>query len=176
MNNDICDVEVKSWISETIRAYAYKYFGRKKMPKKMRARHWTALYKLFFLRRDLVCKTDKHFKKYFEETKLKEALFNYDESDFFVWEMMHGGKCGLNIGVMKSCFDIDIPYNNRKLLDLLLRVPLEYRINDKHHLDLKRKMNKELFDLNIRVVNLNETKKRKVFANTVFRINSFLPF
>ena len=71
MNSDVCDVEVKSWISETIRAYAYKYFGRKKMPKKMRARHWSALYKLFFFRRDLLWKTDKHFKEYFANTKLK---------------------------------------------------------------------------------------------------------
>ena len=90
--------------------------------------------------------------------------------------MMHGGKCGLNIGVMKSCFDIDIPYNNRKLLDILLRVPLEYRINDNHHLDLKKNMNNELYEMNIRVVNLNETKKRKTMANMVFRLNSILPF
>ena len=89
---------------------------------------------------------------------------------------MHGGKCGLNIGVMKSCFDITIPYNNRKLLDLLLRVPLEYRISDQHHLDLKKTMNKELYDMNIRVVNLNETEGRKKMANIYYTINSHLPF
>ena len=152
IQNDICDVEVKSWISETIRAYAYKYFGRKKFPKNLSARNYTSLYKIFFMNRKLVWETDKYFKQYFKNTQLKEHLYNYDESDFFVWEMMHGGKCGLNIGVMKSCFDITIPYNNRKLLDLLLRVPLEYRISDKHHMDLKKVMNKELFDMNIRVV------------------------
>ena len=89
---------------------------------------------------------------------------------------MHGGKCGLNIGVMKSCFDITIPFNNRKLLDLLLRVPLSYRLSDKHHLDMKKMMNNELYDMNIRVVNLNETKKRKRFARLYFTINSHLPF
>ncbi|MBE6734192.1 MAG: hypothetical protein E7563_02460 [Ruminococcaceae bacterium] len=176
IHSDVCDVEVKSWISETIRAYAYKYFGRKKFPKNLKARNYTSLYKIFFMNRKLVWETDKYFKEYFRNTQLKEHLYNYDESDFFVWELMHGGKCGLNIGVMKSCFDITIPYNNRNLLDLLLRVPLEYRISDKHHMDLKKLMNKELYDMNIRVVNLNETSARKKLANIYYTINSFLPF
>lgn len=176
IQNDVCDVEVKSWISETIRAYAYKYFGRKKFAKNLTARNYTSLYKIFFMNRKLVWDTDKHFKAYFKNTQLKEHLFNYDESDFFVWEMMHGGKCGLNIGVMKSCFDITIPYNNRKLLDLLLRVPLDKRISDQHHMDLKRHMNAELYDMNIRVVNLNETSRRKKMVNIYYTINSKLPF
>lgn len=176
INSNVCDVEVKSWISETIRAYAYKYFGRTSFPKSLSARNYTSLYKIFFMNRKLVYETDKYFKEYLRNTQLKEKLFNYDESDFFVWEMMHGGKCGLNIGVMKSCFDITIPYNNRKLLDLLLRVPLEYRLSDKHHLDLKKLMNRELYDMNIRVVNLNETNRRKKMANIYYTINSFLPF
>lgn len=176
IKSDVCDVEVKSWISETIRAYAYKYFGRTKMPKSLSPRNYTSLYKIFFMNRRLVFETDRYFKEYLKNTKLKENLFNYDESDFFVWEMMHGGKCGLNIGVMKSCFDITIPYNNRKLLDLLLCVPLEYRVSDKHHLDLKKYMNEELYDMNIRVVNLNETDKRKKAANFYFTVNSKLPF
>ena len=90
--------------------------------------------------------------------------------------MMHGYKCGLDIGVMKTCFDITIPYNNRKLLDLLLRVPLDKRLNDQLHLDLKQELNRELFDMNIRVVNLNETDTRKKLANLYFTINSRLPF
>ena len=176
INNNVCDVEVKSWISETIRAYAYKYFGRKKFPKSLSARNYTSLYKIFVLNRRLVYETDRYFKEYIEATRLKEHIFNYDETDFFVWEMMHGGKCGLNIGVMKSCFDITIPYNNRKLLDLLLCVPLKYRITDKHHLDMKKILNKELYRMNIRVVNLNETSRRKKVANIYFTINSHLPF
>ena len=116
----------------------------------------------------------------FVPLSLKEHLFNYDESDFFVWEMMHGGKCGLNIGVMKACFDITIPYNNRKLLDLLLRVPLEKRLSDELHLDMKKTLNKKLYEMNIRVVNLNETDQRKKLANQLanlyFTVNSILPF
>lgn len=176
IQNDVCDVEVKSWISETIRAYAYKYFGKKRFPRSLAPRHYTSLYKIFLLNRRLVWETDGHFRRYLHSTKLKQHLYNYDETDFFVWEHMHGGKCGLNIGVMKSCFDIVIPYNNRRLLDLLLRVPLEYRITDRHHMDLKKHMNRELYDMNIRVVNLNETNFRKKMAGIYFTINSILPF
>lgn len=176
INNDVCDVEIKSWISETIRAYAYKYFGRTKFKKDLRPRDYSSLYKIFLGNRRLLKETDKHFEDYIRETQLKEHLFNYDESDFFVWEMMHGGKCGLNIGVMKSCHDITIPYNNRKLLDLLLRVPLDKRISDQHHLDMKKYLNPELYEMNIRVVNLNETKRRKRAINFYYIVNTHLPF
>lgn len=175
INDYECDVEVKSWISETVRAYAYKYFGRTSFPKKLSARNYTSLYKIFVLNRKLAYETDVIFKNYWAHTHLKEHVFNYEETDLFVWEMMHGAKCGLDIGVMKTCFDITIPYNNRKLLDLLLKVPLEKRLSDQLHLDLKRVMNEELFSMNIRVVNLNETNLRKKMVNTYFIINSFLP-
>ncbi len=176
MRTDVCDVEVKSWISETIRAYAYKYFGKKRFRKSLTPRNYTSLYKIFLANRRLAKDTDRRFAEYLSNTELKNHLFNYDETDIFVWEMMHGGKCGLDIGVMKSCFDITIPYNNRKLLDLLLRVPLEYRISDQLHLDMKKQMNKELYDMNIRVVNLNETKLRKKLIGMYYSINSFLPY
>ena len=90
--------------------------------------------------------------------------------------MMHGGKCGLDIGVMKTCFDITIPYNNRLLLDLLLRVPLEKRLSDQLHLDMKKTLNRDLYDMNIRVVNANETEFRKKCLNAYFTINSHFPF
>ena len=89
---------------------------------------------------------------------------------------MHGGKCGLDIVVMKSCFDITILYNNRKLLDLLLKVPLKDLIPEQHHLDMKKQMNPELYNMNIRVVNLNETKTRKKLAETYYTVNSQLPY
>ncbi|MBQ8164279.1 MAG: hypothetical protein IJZ94_00480 [Clostridia bacterium] len=176
MQENVCDIEVKSWISETVRAYAYKYYGRKTMPKNMKPRHYSALYKMFFFRRTLLYKTDKAFEKYIADTKIKEHLFNYDESDLFVWEMMHGGKCSTNIGTMRFCFDITIPYNNRNLIDLLLRVQLEDRLSDRHHLDMKKYLNEDITALNICVANENQTFRRKRLLNTIYRINTILPF
>lgn len=174
LNQDYCDVEVKSWVSETIRAYAYKYFGRTKFPKKLKPRNFTSLYKIFLANRKLCHETDKHFKDYLVGTNFYNHMFNYDQTDFFIWEMEHGGKCGLDIGVMKTDFDITIPYNNRKLLDLLLSVPLQKRIDDISHLDMKKQLNKELFDMNIRVVNLNETNKRKKAINLYYIANCLI--
>ena len=77
---------------------------------------------------------------------------------------------------MKFCFDITFAYNNRKFLDLLFRVPLPKRISDGHHLDMKKYLNKKLYDMNIRVVNLKETDFRAFALNVIFTINSFLPF
>ena len=82
----------------------------------------------------------------------------------------------MNIGTMRFCFDITIPYNNRALLDLLLRVNLPDRLSDRHHMDMKAYLNKELADMKIRVVNQNQTENRKKLLNAVYVINSFLPF
>ena len=71
--------------------------------------------------------------------------------------------------------DITFIYNNRKFLDLMFRVPLKKRISDRHHLDMKRVLNKELYDMNIRVVNLKETDTRARLLNVIFTINTWLP-
>lgn len=67
-------------------------------------------------------------------------------------------------------------YNNRRFLDLMFKVPLEKRISDRHHLDIKKYLNKGLYDMNIRVVNMKETKFRAFALNVIFTINSILPF
>ena len=83
---------------------------------------------------------------------------------------------GVNISEMKYSFDITVLYNNRLFLDLLFRVPLEKRINDQHHLDMKKRLNRELYDLNIRVVNMEETRNRAFLLNLIFNLNTYLPF
>jgi hypothetical protein len=55
-------------------------------------------------------------------------------------------------------------------------VPLDKRIRDQHHLDMKKYLNPELYDMNIRVVNMKETKFRAFALNVIFTINSILPF
>lgn len=77
---------------------------------------------------------------------------------------------------MKLGFDITIPYNNRKLINSLLRLPLEVRLNDYHHLDIKKLLNEELFNMNIHVENVNETKTRGRLLNLIFTANMISPF
>ena len=172
--NAECDVEVKSWVSETIRAYWYKHYGRKTMPK-LSGKLYRNLYKIFLENRGLAHKVDKLFEAYIEKYEYKKIPKDYPPADMHYNEVTWGSWGGLNISEMKYCFDLTFIYNNRKFLDLLFRVPLEKRISDQHHLDMKKYLNKELYDMNIRVVNMKETNFRAFALNVIFTLNSILP-
>lgn len=173
--NADCDVEVKSWVSETIRAYWYKHYGRKSMPK-LSPKLYRNLYKIFIANRSLAHKVDKIFAEYIREFEYDKIPTSYPAADMHYNEVTWGSWGGLNISEMKYCFDITFAYNNRKFLDSLFRVPLDKRISDQHHLDMKKYLNKELYDMNIRVVNMKETDFRAFALNVIFTINSILPF
>lgn len=170
-----CDVEVKSWVSETIRAYWYKHYGRKKMPK-LSPKLYRNLYKIFIFNRPLAHKIDKIFAKYIKEFEYEKIPTCYPTADMHYNEVTWGSWGGMNISEMKYCFDITFAYNNRKFLDLMFRVPLEKRISDEHHLDLKNYLNHELYNMNIRVINMKETATRARLLNIIFTINQFLPY
>ena len=173
--NAECDVEVKSWVSETIRGYWYKHYGRKTMPK-LSPKLFRNLYKIFIFNRGLAHKVDKIFKNYIEEFEYNKIPSIYPPADMHYNEVTWGSWGGANISEMKYCFDITFIYNNRRFLDLMFRVPLEKRISDQHHLDMKRYLNNELYDMNIRVVNMKETSFRAFMLNIIFTINSVIPF
>ena len=169
------DIEVKSWVSETIRAYWYKHYGRKTMPP-LSGKLFRNLYKIFIGDRKLARKIDLLFEEYIEKFEYQKIPLQYPPADMHYNEVTWGSWGGMNISEMKYCFDITFLYNNRKFLDLLFRVPLDKRISDQHHLDMKKYLNKELFDMNIRVVNMHETKTRAFLLNVIFTINTWLPF
>ena len=169
------DVEVKSWVSETIRGYWYKHYGRKRMPK-LSGKLYRNLYKMFLTDRALAHEIDKLFDRYIEEFEYRKVPGQYPPADLHFNEVTWGSWGSMNISEMKYCFDITIIYNNRRFLDLLFKVPLEKRISDQHHLDMKKYLNRELYDMGIRVVNMKETKFRAFALNVIFTINSILPF
>ena len=170
-----CDVEVKSWVSETIRGYWYKHYGRTSMPS-LSPKLYRNLYKIFLTNRCLAHKVDKVFREYIEKYEYRNIPVGYPPADMHFNEVTWGSWGGLNITEMKHCFDITIIYNNRRFLDLMFRVPLEKRIADQHHLDMKKYLNPDLYDMGIRVVNMHETKFRAFALNVIFTINSILPF
>lgn len=166
------DVEVKSWVSETIRAYWYKHYGRSTMPP-LSPQLFRNLYKIFLLDRRLAHDVDALFAEYIDDFEYARIPAQYPPADMHYNEVTWGSWGGLNISEMKFCFDITFIYNNRRFLDLMFRVPLEKRISDQHHLDLKRRLNHELFDMGIRVVNMKETPSRARALNAVFIANRF---
>lgn len=169
------DVEVKSWVSETIRGYWYKYYGRKTMPS-LSGKLFRNLYKIFITNRALAHKVDKLFDKYIEDYEYRKIPSQYPPADMHYFELGWGSWGSLNISEMKFYSDITIIYNNRKFLDMMFRVPLEKRIPDRHHLDMKKYLNPELYNMGIRVVNYHETKFRAWCLNVIFTINTLLPF
>lgn len=168
------DVEVKSWVSETIRAYWYKHYNRSSMPK-LSAKLFRNLYKIFIGNRTLAHKIDNVFEDYIDKYDYKKISPDYLPADLHYNEVTWGSWGGINISDMKFYSDITILYNNRVFLDLLLRVPLEKRISDQHHLDMKKYLNKELWDMHIRVVNMKETITRARLLNIIFTLNNYLP-
>lgn len=187
--NDICkrislskqlsyDIEVKSWVSEVARASRYKIYGKTEMPK-MTARRLTSMYKVFTINRGDAIKTDNRFRDYLTFTGLQKAIeqYHYPWTEFFVWEIVFGCWGGLALtGEHKLTNDITIPYNNRTLLDLMLKTPLEKRISDQVNKDIIRYMDNELYALNVHVVNGNETKKREIGEKLYFEIHSRIPW
>ena len=119
---------------------------------------------------------DGLFKNYIREFEYRKIPSQDPPADMHYNEVCWGSWGGLNISEMKFCFDITIIYNNRRFLDLLFKVPLEKRISDQHHLDMKKYLNRELYDMNIRIVNMKETAFRAFALNVIFTMNSYLPF
>lgn len=188
--NDICkrislatvvdfDVEVKSWVSEVARASRYKMYGKKKMPKKVTPRHLTSMYKVFTFNRKDAISTDKKFREYMDKTNFIGSILgnNYPWSEFFVWEIVFGGWGSLAlVGEHMTTNNITVPYNNRALLDMMLRTPLNKRITDEFNKDIIRTMDKELYDMHVHVVNGNSTKTREIGEKIYFELHSRFPW
>ena len=188
--NDICkriclsedfnyDIEVKSWVSEVYRASRYKMYGKTSFPKEVTPRMLTTMYKVFLFDRKSAKSTDDYFDDYLINTSLKNCLkrFNYPWTEFFVWEIVFGGWGSLSlVGEHFLSNNITIPYNNRAILDFLMRMPLSKRISDELNFDLIKYMDRDLYDLHIHIINGNETKVREFAEKSYYRVHSLLPF
>lgn len=174
---DDFDVEVKSWVSEIGRAYYSKRFnGRKNFGKLPTPRACTTLYKFFLHDRRLVRQTDHVFagyiRKYFEQA----AENPLDWQEQFFWEFRVPSWNGIVItSEQRFSFDITIPYNNRKLLELLLSMPIEDRINDSLYKKIRTKMNPKIDEACENVQNLHHTHRRARFEELYWRIHSKFP-
>ena len=172
------DVEVKSWVSEVGRAYYSKRFhGRTRFGSFPTPRKCTTLYKFFFHNRKLVRDTDKVFacylKKYFRTAKTDPVEWQ----DQFFWEFRVPSWNGLVItGEHRYSFDITIPYNNRRILELLLSTSLDKRIHDNIYAKIREKMNPEIDRTGVAITNLLHTEDREQAENVYYILHSLFPF
>lgn len=164
------DVEVKSWASEIGRAYYSKRFanrvdfGQRPSPRKC-----TAMYKFFLHNRSLVRKTDKVFENWLEFYFQQDMESPIDWQEQLFWEFRVPSWNGLVItGEHRYSFDITVPYNNRRLLELLVSAPIKDRIDDTIYTLIRKKMNPEIDKTGIAVTNIKHTSNRAKMENLYY--------
>lgn len=74
-----------------------------------------------------------------------------------------------------SC-DITIPYNNRRLLTLMLAIPVEMRINDELYWKVRSYANPDVDDAGIQINNLKHTSNRAKMERLYLEIHSRFPW
>ena len=150
---DAYDIELKSWASEVARVF----FERKyqiNMPKQLTERHCSIFQTRFFMHPLLLRKSDKIYREFLEEIDLKETKYNYEHTDLFYWEVRMGA-WGTSVTSSQNVFHrITMPINNRKLLEIFLSFPHDYRKSDNVHKDVIQYGNRKINDSNIEVKNL----------------------
>ena len=161
------DVELKSWISEIGRVMQGKKYGVD-LPLILSPRHFTIFQTRYFGSPKLLRHSDRHYKDYLERINLDKELFNYEHGDLFYWEFRFGS-WGSNVVTTQDIFNfaVTMPMNNRKLMEMFLWFPHEYRKQDMVNKGVIRIKNEEITKLDIDVKNRHLIGKR-LFIEKVY--------
>ena len=127
---DDFDVELKSWASEIGRAFWGRRYGIK-LPDKLTPRHFSIFQTRYFGEPSLLKQSDKVYRDFMKKSKFSYPMFNYENTDMFYWEFRFGSwgtivTTGQNI----FNFEVTMPMNNRKIMDMFLWYPHEFRRAD----------------------------------------------
>ena len=162
------DVELKSWISEIGRAMWGKKYGVD-LPKTLTPRHFTIFQTRYFGSPRLLNHSDKSYKDYLQRINLTHPIYNYEHSDLFYWEFRFGS-WGSNVVTMQDVFShtVTMPMNNRKLIDMFLWFPHEYRYQDMVNREVIKISNEEIAKLDINVHNLYLGGKRVLIEKVYY--------
>ena len=171
------DVEVKSWTSEIGRAFYYKRYGVKKLQKKCTARRVNAMNNIFLLNPWLMYRTDAIYRRFLVDSEFNEHMFNYDWSDIIDLEM-RDSRWGADVISCEHMFshDVTIPYNNRRLGELFLRVPFEDRLSDRTHIDFTYRLCPAVDAANISIKDVAHDNKRMWMDKIYYFVSCVRPF
>lgn len=127
---DDFDTELKSWASEIGRAYWEKRYGFS-LPETLTPLDFSIFQTRFIGAPLLLEKSKRAYKEYLKRTDLLMPPFNYEHTDFFYWEYRFGSN-GTSVTMEQQIFNFDVtmPMNNRKLMDMFLWFPHEFRKED----------------------------------------------
>lgn len=146
------DTEIKSWISEIVRVFFERKYGVN-FPKRLSARHFSIFQTRYFLSPYLLSESDKIYKEYMKKFDLEEAKFNFEHTDMYYWEVRMSNWGMMVTQSLDICHRITFPFNNRRLIELMLTLPRENRKTDKAHNDIIKIANKDIYDTNIHIAN-----------------------
>jgi hypothetical protein len=162
---DKYDVELKSWASEIARVSLERRYGFK-MPKVLNERHFSIFQTRYFLVPNLLKRSDMLNKKYMKEIGLDGPIYNFEHTDLFHWEVRLGIWGTSVVSELDFCHNVTMPFNNRKLIELLLSFSHDDRRDGKVHQNIILKANKNIDEISITIKN----KHSRGYRQTLERI------
>lgn len=169
-------VEIKSWVDEIGRARLHKRYLKKKFSSKIRPRYITVFYKPFGLNRSLVHKTDKAFSAYLDKYYSDGVFDRMPWWDLIYWEYLWGSNEALHlVNEHMLSYDVTIPFNNRVLLDAMLGVALEKRIDDSIQCEVIERLLPDINRTGVHVKDFGWDKKRELAERLYWEVQTKLP-
>lgn len=167
-----CDIEIKSWVNEMGRGWYYNKYNKKKFPKYPYASYWRAMHKIY-LNTYLIKETDKVFSDYLKKYYSKDVFDKLSWLEAYFWEFAWSGGEGVFLtSEHRVSYDITIPFNNRKYIELMLTVPLEKRKKDNIPRDLISYMEPKIAETGITVHDVSHTNLRAFVVRVYLEIFS----
>lgn len=165
---DDFDVEIKSDISEIGRAYTTRKYLNVRIPSKLCPRHLTIGQGRYFLEPWQMLFADKAYREFMCETGLTDDLHGYSMHDLSYWEVRMSSWASTSFASQEYMHEITIPYNNRNLMKLFLRFPVEERKCDIPHKRLIQYGNAQLADMEISIKDSYFGKTRMVIETIYY--------
>lgn len=171
-SNPPCDIEVKSWVGEMGRSFYYGKYNKKKFPKYPTASYWRAMHKVY-VHPWIIHHTTKVFKDYIKKYYSKKVFDCMSWLDIYFWEFVWSGGEGVFLtSEHRISYDITIPFNNRKYIELMLTVPLEKRKADAIPNDIISYMEPRIDETGISIKDVSHTNMRALIVRTYLEIFS----
>lgn len=167
------ECEIKSHVNEISRAFYYKKLGVKRLRQPLSSRNMSNLSKRNFFDRRLLRQMDAAFAEFAEVASFGAFPTGYDESDMFYWEH----RMPQWAAQTKQSFDVShettIIYNNRVLLEEMLRFDFEARLNDGPHKALAVRMDDALAQVGAENANAMKSWRRIWLEKAFYFVNNF---
>ena len=166
------DTEVKSWVDELSRGEAQNKYNTRRFPANPSPGYYRCMWKVIVNPR-LIRESNAIFREYLD-TYYDDMVLSYlPWTEYFYWEFSwSAGEGQFLTSEHKYTGEITIPYNNRTLLNTMLTVPLEKRLNSQIQKDVIRLLDKRIEDSRVYVKNLKHTDFWAFAIRTYLRIFS----